>query len=139
MKTLWILSVTIATLFLASGMNVSAQTGELTVIIRGVKEAKGRILISAGDRSNPGEMISTMVAITNKDSIVCVLKNVPPGKVGLYAFQDLNENYKLDMDERQIPIEPCYSKEKVSVGAGENRIEIRLIDVKEMMGTKSEE
>ena len=37
------------------------------------------------------------------------------------------------MDEQHIPIEPCNTKEKVTIKDGENKFEIKLINVKEMM------
>jgi len=65
--------------------------------------------------------------------VVCVLKNVPVSKTNIYVYQDLNENFRLDMDEQHIPIEPCNTKEKVTIKDGENKFEIKLINVKEMM------
>ena len=77
-----------------------------------------------------------MVPVTSANSVMCLLKDIPVGSGGLYVYQDLNGNHQLDKDESQIPIEPCYQKERVTIKEGENKIEIRLIDVKEMMGTK---
>jgi uncharacterized protein (DUF2141 family) len=112
------------------------QAADVTVVVRGMKEVKGNILVAAGDLSDPQAMKSGMVEVTSKDSVVCVLKDVPVGRCNLYVYQDLNGNRQLDTDENRIPVEPCYTKEKVNVGEGANVIAVKLIHVKEMMGAK---
>jgi uncharacterized protein (DUF2141 family) len=113
-----------------------AQKGNLTVVAKGIKESKGTIMIAFGDQSNPKQMVYNMAPVTSGNSVTCTLKDVPVGSGGLYVYQDVNGNHQLDKDESQIPTEPCYQKEKVTIKEGDNKIEIRLIDVKEMMGTK---
>lgn|GEM_PF-433387 len=113
-----------------------AQKGSLTVVVKGIKESKGSVMIAFGNQSNPKQMAYNMVPVTSANSVMCLLKDIPVGSGGLYVYQDLNGNHQLDKDESQIPIEPCYQKERVTIKEGENKIEIRLIDVKEMMGTK---
>jgi Uncharacterized protein conserved in bacteria len=134
MKKVQILFTAIVLGIFTTSMTSVAQTAELTVVIKGVKEAKGNIMIAVGDKANPQEMISDMIRVVNTDDITCVLKNIPVGKTNLYVFQDINGNFQLDTEEKQIPIEPCYTKEKITVKEGENKIEIKLINVKEMMG-----
>ena len=113
-----------------------AQKGTVIVSVKGIKEAKGNLMVGFGDQSNPKQMVYNMVAVASTNNVICTLKDVPVGSGGLYAYQDLNANHQLDKDESQIPIEPCYQKERVTIKEGENKIEIKLIDVKEMMGTK---
>ena len=122
-------------LFAALGLSVSlyGQSADVTVVVKGVREAKGKVMVAAGDKAKPQEMIGEMVAVTSTGDVVCVLKNVPVGKTNIYVYQDLNENFQLDMDEQHIPIEPCNTKEKVTIKDGENKFEIKLINVKEMM------
>ncbi|MDR0430442.1 MAG: DUF2141 domain-containing protein [Tannerellaceae bacterium] len=135
MKTLRIFATVITLLIFSLGMKCMAQeTSELTILIKGIKEAKGKMMIAVCSLENPQEMISEMMEVADTENIVCVSKNVPVGKVNLYIFQDLNGNCKLDQDEKQIPIEPCYSKEKLTIEAGENKVTAKLINVKEMMG-----
>jgi Uncharacterized protein conserved in bacteria len=134
MKSLKILFTAIVLGIFTTSMTSVAQTAELTVVIKGVKEVKGNIMIAAGDRANPQEMISDMIKIVNTDDIICVLKDIPVGKTNLYVFQDINENFQLDTDEKRIPIEPCYTKEKITIKEGENRVEVKLLNIKEMMG-----
>lgn len=107
---------------------------ELKVIVTGIKEAKGNIMIAIGSPENPQAMIADMIALESTDDLVCEFKNVPVGKVNLYVFQDMNGNYQLDQDENQIPVEPCYTKEKLKIEEGTNEIKIKLMDVREMMG-----
>jgi uncharacterized protein (DUF2141 family) len=78
----------------------------------------GKILIAVNDSNAPEKFIYEMVSVEKKGSTVCLLKNIPIGKVSVSIFQDLNENLKLDMDEQNIPIEPCYKKEKIWIDAG---------------------
>lgn len=120
-----------------TSMACSAQTTDVTVVVKGIKEVKGKIMIAVGDKSKPQEMKYDMVEVTSKDNIVCTLKDVPVGAHTLYVYQDLNDNYQLDMDEEKIPVEPCCTKEKVTVKEGENKIEVKLMNIKEMMGKES--
>lgn len=132
MKTLKFIGLT-AFLALFASVYVGAQTADVTVTVENIKDAKGKIMLAAGDKSKPQAMIGEMVSVTAAGYIVCVLKNVPVGKTNLYVYHDLNDNFQLDMDENQIPVEPCNKKEKVTIKEGENKIKIKLVNVKEMM------
>lgn len=132
MKTLKFIAVT-AILGLFASVSVYAQTADVTVVVKDVKEAKGKIMVAAGDKAKPKEMIGEMALVSSTGDIICVLKNVPIGKTNIYVYHDLNENFQLDMDENHIPVEPCNTKEKVTIKEGENNIEIKLVNVKEMM------
>ncbi|MDR0574046.1 MAG: DUF2141 domain-containing protein [Tannerella sp.] len=133
MKTLKILWMAIV-LCVSTATTGKAQTADVTVIVSGIKEAKGKLMIAAGDRSNPQGMKYDMAEVVSTDPVVRVLKDVPVGICNLYVYQDLNDNFRLDMDERNIPEEPCYTKEKMKVKEGGTKIEIKLLNVKEMMG-----
>ncbi|MDR2916085.1 MAG: DUF2141 domain-containing protein [Tannerella sp.] len=135
MKTLKILGMAIV-LCMLTGAICKAQTADVTVMVDGIKEAKGKLMIAAGDKSNPQEMKYDMVEVKSTDPVVCVLKDVPVGTCNLYVYQDLNDNYRLDMDDQNLPVEPCYTKEKMKVKEGENKIELKLLNVREMMGKK---
>lgn len=133
MKTLIIKAFIYASALMA-GNSAMAQTTELTIEVKGIEEVKGKILVAVKDCEDPQKMIYDMVAVEQKGSVVITLKDVPVGKVDISLFQDLNENFKLDMDEGNIPIEPCYTKEKVNIKKdGKNRLVVKLINVKEMM------
>lgn len=133
MKTVKIIGMVII-LFVCMSMFCIAQQANVTVVVRGIKEAKGKIMIAAGDKLNQSGIVYDMVEVTSIEDITCVLKNVPVGTCDLYVYQDLNDNYQLDMDENKIPVEPCYNKEKIKVKEGGTTIDVKLINVKEMMG-----
>ena len=135
MKTLRIICVMV-TLFFATGFVCNVLSADVTVVINGIKEAKGKVMVAAGDQSNPTGMKYNMVEVTSKENIVCILKDVPAGICGLYVYQDINDNFQLDKDENQIPVEPCYFKEKITVKKGGVKIELKLMNVKEMMSKK---
>jgi|AGTN01.2.fsa_nt_gi Uncharacterized protein conserved in bacteria len=135
MKTLKNLVVTV-TVCLLIGAVCKAQNANITVEVKGIKDAKGRIMVAFGEQSKPNEMVFDMTPVSKTEKVVCVLKNVPVGTGNLYVYQDLNDNYQLDKDEDQIPVEPCYTREKVNITEGENKIKVKLINVKEMMKVK---
>lgn len=138
MKNLIIKGVAMVSVLLV-GLVAQAQNAEetttLTVEVKGIKEAKGQVLIAIKSSEDPQKSIYEMVAVSDKEAVTCLLKNVPVGKVDISAFQDLNGNFQLEMDEEhKVPVEPCYSKEKHLIREGENKLTIKLINVKEMMG-----
>lgn len=118
---------------LMTGNTVMGQTAELTIEIKDIKEVKGKILVAVKNSEDPKKMVYDMVAVEQKGNVFITLKDIPVGKMDVSLFQDLNENFKLDMDENNIPIEPCYNKEKIKIKEGENKLSVKLINVKEMM------
>jgi len=133
MKTLKVFTMMIMIL-VSTSMLCIAQHTDVTVVVKGITEAKGKIMIAAGDKSKQSGMAYDMVEVTSTNDITCTLKNVPVGTCDLYVYQDLNDNYQLDMDENKIPVEPCYNKEKVKIKEDGTTIEVKLLNVKEMMG-----
>lgn len=132
MKTLIIKSL-LGIAILLTSHTAMGQTAELTIEIKGIKEAKGIILVMVKDCEDPQKLIYDKVEVKQEDNAILTLKELPIGKVDVSLFHDLNGNFKLDMDEQNIPIEPVYSKEKLKIKEGENKLVARLINVKEMM------
>lgn len=133
MKSL-IIKAFLYSFLLISGNYAMAQTAELIIEVKDIKEVKGKILVAVKDSKDPQNMIYDMAAVEQKGSITITLKNIPVGKVDVSLFQDLNENFKLDMNEQNIPIEPCFNKEKMNIKEGENnRLVAKLINVQELM------
>lgn len=132
MKTLIIKSL-LCILAIMSSLGVMGQTTELTIEIKGIKEARGKILVLVKDCEDPKKEIYDMAEVKQAGSLILTLKEIPVGKVDVSLFQDLNDNFKLDMDEENIPIEPVYSKEKLKIKEGGNKLVVKLINVKEMM------
>ena len=77
-----------------TGSVCEAQTSDLTVIVKGIKEVKGKIMIAAGDKSDPESMTYDMVDVTTTDDVTCVLKNVPD--------KPLNEKESMELIARMI-------------------------------------
>lgn len=135
MKTIKI--IWLAVLFaITSNLNAQTTKTNVTLTIKGVKEVKGDIMIAFGDFKAPQTMVYAIVPVLDKNQIVYTLENVPTGIGNLYVYQDLNGNKQLDKDENKIPVEPCFNKENVNIRDGENKINVSLINVKEMMTTK---
>lgn len=135
MKSLKVFLAAMALSAITSFMS-NAQTADVTVVVTGIKEARGAILIAAGEQSKPMEMKYNRVEVTSTDDVTVVLKDVPVGVCGLFVFQDLNENFQLDTDEEKIPAEPCFRKEQITVNEGENKEDVKLMNVREMMAKK---
>jgi uncharacterized protein (DUF2141 family) len=135
MKTLKRLGISLVMCFVV-GSICYAQKGTITVTVKGIKEVKGTIMVAFGDKSHPKEMVYSMLPVTSVNNVICILKEVPVGIGNLYVYQDLNGNFQLDKDENQVPVEPCNTKERITIKEGENKVEIKLINVKEMMDAK---
>ncbi|MCD8044125.1 MAG: DUF2141 domain-containing protein [Tannerellaceae bacterium] len=114
--------------------SIMAQTADLTIEVKGIKEVKGNILVAVTNSNDPQQMVYDMIPVTGKEAIVHTLENVPVGLVDVSVFQDLNENYQLDMDGQQIPVEPCFRKQKVKIQEDTNKLVVKLVNVKELMG-----
>jgi uncharacterized protein (DUF2141 family) len=99
---------------------------------------KGNILVVVKASNNPENVVYEMFPVAIEGQTTGLLKQVPVGKVSVSAFQDLNGNYQLDKDEQHIPIEPCYNKDNVQINETDNKLVLKLMDVKAMMGMKPE-
>lgn len=137
MKTYTKRMMLMLTMALCSG-TVMAQGLNLTVEVKGIKDDNGKILVVAQSCEDAQQMVYGMIEVSEKGWATCTLENLPSNKVDISLFHDLNGNYKLDMDEQNIPIEPCAKKDKVEIKEDNQKISLKLINVKEMMsGTKA--
>lgn len=127
--------IMVALLFtITASVKSQAPASSLTVVIKGIKEVKGKIMLAYADRKDLQKMTYGMVPVLNAGELVYTFTNISAGNGNLYLYQDLNGNMTLDKDESQIPVEPCYNKEKIAINEGDNRITVTLINVKELMG-----
>lgn len=133
MKSIRIIMVALLFTIIAS-VKSQAPVASLTVSVKGIKEVKGKIMLAFADRKDPQKMTYGMVPVVKEGELVYTFTSIPAGSGNLYLYQDLNGNMTLDKDENQIPVEPCYNKEKITINEGENRITVTLINVKELMG-----
>lgn len=128
-----IIKLLAATIFLFISGTLMAQTTELTLEIKGITEKKGNILITVQSSEDPQQVIYDRIPVAEKNSITHIFKDVPAGKADISIFHDLNENYKLDTDENNIPVEPCYTKKNVNIQGNSQKLSMKLINVKEAM------
>lgn len=106
---------------------VSAQTGNLTVKVTGIKGDTGYIMIGVGDVSNMENMLGNMVSVTGDSIAMGGVANIPTGKYPVYVFHDANANYQVDMTEMGIPKEGVAKPATVEVKEGDNEVEVNLI------------
>ena len=86
-------------------MNMAAQTDECTKIkVTNIPATKGKILV----QTDKGQQ--AMADAKEKETIIDMEK-LPIGKYKFNVIHDANNNWKLDMDEKNVPIESCASVE----------------------------
>jgi uncharacterized protein (DUF2141 family) len=86
--------------------SISAQS-RLTIEISGIEETKGKLMVAVFNEVNfiQNPSFAKMENADNK-TIAVVFDGVPDGEYAVTLFQDLNENYRLDLGEYDIPTEP---------------------------------
>ena len=82
---------------------------EVKVEVRGIRSAKGDIMVMAQQDSESKPVYAMATAV--KDTVTVVLKDVPWEKFLISLFHDENGNWELDMNEQGIPVEG-YAREK---------------------------
>lgn len=121
-----IVKLTALIIMSAAALNCSAQNNTLSLKVTNLKPGQGKVLIALMDNNDPATVISKMIALDGKKkNVKCVLENVPEGIRNLYIFQDLNGDYNLDLNEKGIPVEGCFSG-KVDIRARRKRTEAML-------------
>jgi uncharacterized protein (DUF2141 family) len=99
-------------LFIALGIicyHVVTFAQEVKVEVRGIRSAKGAIMVMAQQDSESKPVYAMATAV--KDTVTVVLKDVPWEKFLISLFHDENGNWELDMNEQGIPVEG-YAREK---------------------------
>ena len=110
----------IAACLSATGM--ATQTNEsIQIRVINIPSATGKILLLT-DKGQYG-----MTNAKEKEAII-EIKKLPIGKYKLNVIHDTNNNWTLDMDENNIPIESCASVE-VEITEGTNEIVVELQDI----------
>ena len=114
------LLATIAACLSATGM--ATQTNEsIQIRVINIPSATGKILLLT-DKGQYG-----MTNAKEKEAII-EIKKLPIGEYKLNVIHDTNNNWTLDMDENNIPIESCASVE-VEITEGTNEIVVELQDI----------
>ena len=110
----------IAACLSATGM--ATQTNEsIQIRVINIPSATGKILLLT-DKGQYG-----MTNAKEKEAII-EIKKLPIGEYKLNVIHDTNNNWTLDMDENNIPIESCASVE-VEITEGTNEIVVELQDI----------
>lgn len=103
----------------AAGSVVSALAGllvastafaaDLTVTVEGAKAGEGKVMIALFDNANgfpaAPPKLGQFGEVT-QDKAVFTFKDLPPGRYAVSAFQDRNNNQKLDANMMGMPTEP---------------------------------
>ena len=109
-----------ATCLSATGM--ATQTNEsIQIRVINIPIATGKILLLT-DKGQYG-----MTDAKEKEAII-EMKKLPIGEYKLNVIHDTNDNWTLDMDENNIPIESCASVE-VKITEETNEIVVELQDI----------
>ena len=103
--------------------HMAAQTNEsIKINVTNIPNATGKILLMT-DKGQQG------MADTKEKETTIEMKRLPIGKYRFNVIHDTNGNWKLDMDEKNIPTESCASVE-VDIKEDTNLITIELQDYK---------
>ena len=86
---------------------VSAQ--EVKVEIRGIRSAKGNIMVMAQADSESKPVYAMVPAV--KDTVTVTLKDIPWKEFLVSLYHDEDANWELDMNDKGIPVEG-YAREK---------------------------
>jgi uncharacterized protein (DUF2141 family) len=89
-------------LMMLAASTLNAQN-KLTVVIDGIENVKGHILIGVSD-SNEKQVFGKLEKIEG-ETVTIVFENVAPGEYAVSAFHDENDNQKLDTGVFGIPTE----------------------------------
>lgn len=119
---------------LLSSMNVMAQRVDLEIHVKGIEEAKGKVMIALGDLNEPQKLFTGIKEVTETGELTFLLQGVPDGwETELNVLHDLDGDTQLHINANGIPTEPC-AKAKVKVSAENPVVEITLMDVLKMIG-----
>lgn len=95
---------------LVSAMSIgAAEAGEIRATVHGIKPGQGTVMVALYDnaenyRANR-RLAGQMLAPAGAD-LTIVFADLPPGRYGLSAFQDIDGNGKLTSNLLGIPTEP---------------------------------
>ena len=106
-------------------MNMVAQTNECTKIkVTNIPASAGKVLLL----TDKGQQ--AMADAKEKETII-EMEKLPAGKYKFNVIHDANNNWKLDMTEKNIPIESCISME-VEIKEDTRLITIELQNYKKL-------
>ena len=119
---------------LLSTIKVMGQRVDLEIHVKGIEEAKGKVMIALGDLSDPQQLFTGIKEVTEPGELTFLLQGIPDGwETDLNVLHDLDGDTQLHINANGIPTEPC-AKAKVKVSAENPMVEITLMDVLKMIG-----
>ena len=119
---------------LLSTIKVMGQRVDLEIHVKGIEEAKGKVMIALGDLSDPQQLFTGIKEVTEPGELTFLLQGVPDGwETELNVLHDLDGDTQLHINANGIPTEPC-AKAKVKVSAENPMVEITLMNVLKMIG-----
>lgn len=119
---------------LLSTMKVMAQRIDLEIHVKGIEEAKGKVMIALGDLSDPQQLFTGIKEVTEPGELTFLLQGIPDGwETDLNVLHDLDGDTQLHINTNGIPTEPCATA-KVKISADNPSVEITLMDVLKMIG-----
>lgn len=132
--------LTVAIVILMTGKVFSQQTS-MVVVIKNVKETKGKISVALFNREGDfmGKSLVSQSTVAKTGEVQLTLDNIAPGNYAISVMHDANENDELDSNAFGIPKEgfgfsndamgmfgpPSFEKAKFNF-TGESKIAITL-------------
>ena len=113
------IEVSIGLLFIAN--NLFAQT--VTVEIRNIRNDKGNVLVMAQSGKDSQPIYG--MAKPEKGVAIVTLENVTQKQFEVSAFHDENDNWTMDLNENQMPVEG-YVHKNYTLKDGENICKMKL-------------
>lgn len=108
-------------LLLATITTFNAQSTDVTIRAIDLPQCHGMLFIQI----TSGDVQRFAALPVDTYDVTATIIDVPDGKVKIAAFQDLNDNNNLDLNEMGIPSEPCLQTE-AEVSSKNNIIDIIL-------------
>ncbi len=128
-------------MFTLVNVNVFSQNHSMVVVIKNVKEPKGKVSVALFNREDDfmGKSLVSQSTVAKSGEVQITFENVIPGDYAISVMHDANENNELDSNAFGIPKEgfgfsndamgvfgpPSYEKAKFSF-SGESKVAITL-------------
>lgn len=116
----------LAMLFAATGVpTLFAQTGSpVTFEVTNLPSEQGKVLLTTQNGEYYGIVDATVPTTTIH------LEGIPNGKYTVYVFHDANNNFTLDRDSENIPVEYC-ATQQIEVTDAQKTFRIELENIRE--------
>lgn len=119
---------------LLSTIKVMGQRVDLEIHVKGIEEAKGKVMIALGDLNEPQKLFTGIKEVTETGELTFLLQGIPDSwETELNVLHDLDGDTQLHINANGIPTEPCATA-KVKVSADNPSVEITLMNVLKMIG-----